>query len=112
MENYKEMLAETKQTTGQMSREYPGFFKGLAGFSEAVHAGGALPTKTKELIAVALAVVKQCKYCIAFHVSAALQAGASQDEIMESTFVAALMGGGPAYMYAKQVRKAIDDLRA
>jgi len=110
MENMKQMLADTRKLSGQVAREYPEFIKGLVAFDDAAMKQGALPVKTKELIAIAVAVVKQCTYCIAFHVKAAMDAGATKDEIMEASFVACLLGGGPAWMYAKLVRKAIDDL--
>ena len=112
MQNMKQLLEETKKSSGQIAQEYPDQMKGLGAFAEAMEGGDALDTKTKELIAVALSVVKQCTYCIAFHVKAALDAGATKDELMESTFVAVLMGGGPAFMYGKLVRQAIDDLGA
>lgn len=111
MSDMKELLSETKALSGTISKEYPDFIKGLVAFDDGIMGEGALPVKTKELIAVALAVVRQCDYCIAFHVQAAIKAGASDEEIMESAFVACLMGGGPAWMYAKLVRKALDELK-
>jgi AhpD family alkylhydroperoxidase len=110
MENLSEVLADTKRMTGVIVQEYPAFMKGLGAFGQACEGGDLLDKKTSELIAVALSVVQQCTYCIAFHVKAALDAGASKDEIMGASFMAVLLGGGPAFMYAKEVRKAIDDL--
>lgn len=109
MADLKEMLAETKRITGQIASEHPDFMKGLGAFHDAAMADGVLSGKTKELIAVSLAVGKQCEYCIAFHVHAALEAGATREEIMEAVFVACLLGGGIAWMYAKVARQAIED---
>jgi AhpD family alkylhydroperoxidase len=53
-------------------------------FSKQVFAEGALPAKTKQLIAVAAAQVTQCPYCIRGHTKLALQQGASQEELMEA----------------------------
>jgi len=69
-------------------------------FSETVFADGALPSKTKELIAVAVAHVTQCPYCIKGHTKAALRKGASQKEIMEAIWVAAEMRAGGAYAHS------------
>ena len=66
-------------------------------FSQSVFADGALSAKTKQLIAVAAAHVTQCPYCIRGHTKAAMQHGASPDEIMEAIWVAAEMRAGAAY---------------
>ena len=69
-------------------------------FSAAVFADGALPAKTKQLIAVAVAHVTQCPYCIRGHTNGALKAGATEQEIMEAIWVAAEMRAGGAYAHA------------
>ena len=69
-------------------------------FSHAVFADGALPTKVKQIIAVAVAHVTQCPYCIKGHTKAALRHGASQEELMEAIWVAAEMRAGGAYAHS------------
>lgn len=69
-------------------------------FTDSVFADGALPRKTKELIAVAVAHVTQCPYCIDGHTAAALNNGASEEEIMEAIWVAAEMRAGAAYAHS------------
>jgi AhpD family alkylhydroperoxidase len=69
-------------------------------FSQAVFAEGALSVKTKQLIAVAVAHVTQCPYCIHGHSKGALQHGATAEEIMEAIWVAAEMRAGGAYAHA------------
>ena len=69
-------------------------------FSKAVFADGALPVKTKQLIAVAVAHTTQCPYCIHGHTEGALKAGASEAEIMEAIWVAAEMRAGGAYAHS------------
>jgi AhpD family alkylhydroperoxidase len=69
-------------------------------FNDAVFAEGALPAKTKQLIAVAVAHVTQCPYCIRSHTKGALKQGASAEEIMEAIWVAAEMRAGGAYAHA------------
>ncbi len=69
-------------------------------FSEQVFADGALPVKTKQLIAVAVAHTTQCPYCIHGHTEAALRHGATEQEIMEAIWVAAEMRAGGAYAHS------------
>lgn len=69
-------------------------------FSRQVFADGALPAKTKDLIAVAVAHVTQCPYCIRAHTKSALQKGATENEIMEAIWVAAEMRAGGAVAHS------------
>src|SRR5678815_1542352 len=69
-------------------------------FSQSVFAEGALSSKTKQLIAVAVAHVTQCPYCIRGHTRAAVQHGASPEEIMEAIWVAAEMRAGASYAHS------------
>jgi len=74
--------------------------KAFKAFSAAVFADGALPSVTKQLIAVAVAHVTQCPYCIKGHTAEALQHGASEQQIMEAIWVAAEMRAGGAYAHS------------
>lgn len=78
-------------------------------FTEQVFADGALPAKTKQLIAVAVAHVTQCPYCIRGHTSAALRRGATRQELMEAIWVAAEMRAGGAYAHSAISLKAMDE---
>jgi AhpD family alkylhydroperoxidase len=69
-------------------------------FSEAVFADGALSKKTKQIIAVAIAHVTQCPYCIKGHTRAALRDGATNEELMEAVWVAAEMRAGAAFAHS------------
>lgn len=69
-------------------------------FSAAVFAEGALPAQTKQLIAVAVAHVTQCPYCIKGHTAEALKQGATEQQIMEAIWVAAEMRAGGAYAHS------------
>jgi AhpD family alkylhydroperoxidase len=74
--------------------------KAFKAFSAAVFADGALPNVTKQLIAVAVAHVTQCPYCIKGHTAEALKQGASEQQIMEAIWVAAEMRAGGAYAHS------------
>lgn len=68
-------------------------------FSRAAFADGAIDAKTKQIIAVAVAHVTQCPYCIKGHTNAALKAGATDQELMEAVWVATEMRAGGAYTH-------------
>lgn len=80
--------------------------KGFSAIAQAALKPGALDTKTKELIALAIGVATRCDDCIAFHVKAALQQGATREEIMETLGMAIYMGAGPSVMYAAHAAEA------
>ena len=77
-------------------------------FSQAVFRDGALPEKTKQLIAVAVAHVTQCPYCIRGHTRAALRHGATPEELMEAIWVAAEMRAGGAYAHSALALETIE----
>ena len=78
----------------------PGTAAAFRAFSQSVFADGALPAKTKQLIAVAAAHVTQCPYCIRSHTREAMRRGATGEEIMEAIWVAAEMRAGAAYAHS------------
>ncbi len=69
-------------------------------FSHKVFADGALSAKMKQVVAVAVAHVTQCPYCIRGHTKAALRHGATHQELMEAIWVAAEMRAGGAYAHS------------
>jgi AhpD family alkylhydroperoxidase len=84
----------------QRSKLAPDQAKAFRAFSQSVFADGAIPAKTKQLIAVAVAHVTQCPYCIRSHTRTALRQGATGKEIMEAIWVAAEMRAGGAYAHS------------
>ena len=78
----------------------PEIHDAFVAFSRAVFADGALPGKTKQLIAVAVAHTTQCPYCIQGHTRLASRKGASPQEIMEAIWVAAEIRAGGAYAHS------------
>lgn len=81
-------------------------------FSRQVFAEGALDERTKQLIAVAVAHVTQCPYCIKGHTKIARRKGATPEELMEAIWVASEMRAGAAYAHAALALDAIDELDA
>lgn len=81
-------------------------------FSESVFAEGALSAKTKDLIAIAVAHVTQCPYCIRGHTASALRRGATQQEVMEAIWVAAEMRAGGAYAHSNLALDTMNQVAA
>jgi len=90
----------TRELTEQRKKLAPKPLEAFKAFSQSVFADGALPAKTKQLIAVAVAHVTQCPYCIRGHTKSALSHGATSEEIMEAIWVAAEMRAGGAYAHS------------
>ncbi len=112
MTNYPEHLSHIQKMMGILGKDIPETMGGFSKLHKASTGDGALDAKTKELMALAIGIVVRCDGCIAFHVHDALQAGASQDEIMETLGVAILMGGGPAAMYAVEALDAVEQFNS
>jgi AhpD family alkylhydroperoxidase len=89
----------------------PDIHDAFTSFSERVFADGALPAKTKQLIAVASAHITQCPYCIRGHTKAALKRGATGEEIMEAIWVAAEMRAGGAYAHSALALDTIEEVK-
>jgi AhpD family alkylhydroperoxidase len=94
---YPPATADSARTRKELAPETHDAFQA---FSRQVFADGALDQKTKQLIAVAVAHVTQCPYCIQGHTKAALRKGATEQELMEAIWVAAEMRAGGAYAHA------------
>ena len=95
------MYPDTTKELARKRRELaPDIYSAFRAFGERVFADGALPSKTKQLIAVPVAHVTQCPYCIRGHTELAVKKGASEAEIMEAIWVAAEMRAGAAYAHS------------
>ncbi len=77
---------------------------------QATYADGALPRKTKELIAVGISVTMNCESCMQWHIEQAAKAGASRQEILEAVEVGIEMGGGPATVSARFALDVMEDV--
>ena len=83
----------------------PEAMKAFVAFDKAALAGGAIPVKYKELMALAVAFTTQCPYCIELHANKAREQGASDPEIAESVLVAAALRAGGAITHGTHAMK-------
>lgn len=110
--DFTEKYQHLQERLAQLGRELPGPMSGFARLHKKAVEGGALDTKTKELMALAISICVQCEGCIAYHTHDAIQAGATRAELLETIGLAIMMGGGPASIYAVHAMDAIDQFFA
>lgn len=104
---FPDRLTHLKSLLPKVAAGIPDVMQGFGAMHRAATSAGTLDQKTKELMALAIAVAAQCDGCIAFHTHDALRAGATEAEVMETLGVAILMGGGPATVYAAHAVEAL-----
>lgn len=108
-EEIKSLYPEyTREMTEKKDNLTPDTMEKWRQFSRQVFSEGALDQKTKQLIAIAVAHVTQCPYCIRSHTSQALRKGATEQEILEAIWIAAEMRAGAATAHAAL---AIDEMK-
>jgi AhpD family alkylhydroperoxidase len=108
--NYIKLRAHLEESLGRLGKELPGPMTGFARLHRKGVEDGALSSKVKEMMALAISIVVGCEGCIAYHVQDAIQAGATRSELIETVGVGLFMGGGPGSIYAAHALDAIDQM--
>ena len=93
----------------KIRKEMPEVMAGFSALAQAATKEGVLDKKTKELIAMALAVANHCPGCIGFHSQALVKLQTSREELLETLSMAIYMGGGPSLMYAAEALEAFEE---
>jgi AhpD family alkylhydroperoxidase len=91
-----------------MKQLAPADYDAWLGLDKIVGRDGAIPRKYRELIAIAVACTTQCPYCIEAHAKGAKAAGATREEIVEASLVAAALRAGAAATHGAMVLKFFD----
>jgi AhpD family alkylhydroperoxidase len=108
----KAVREELRMPARELRHAIPQVYVGYKQLHDAALVAGALDVRTKELIALAIAVSKECDGCIAAHAHAAVQHGATPAEAAEAIGVAFLMNGGPATVYGPRAFTAFQEFYA
>lgn len=108
--DYKDFLTGMRGAVREFNKTNPETSKGFGALSKAAKEGGPLDLKTKELIALAIAIADRCEPCIAFHVEALAKAGGTREELADMLSMSVQMGGGPSLMYAAKTLDCWDQL--
>ena len=105
-ENWPDFTRQLSTMLRDLRGGTPEVMKAFSSMAQNALAPKALDTKTKELIALAIGVAVKCDDCIAFHAKAAVEQGASDEEVLETLGMAIYMGAGPSVMYASHALQA------
>ena len=103
---------ETIKSLRKLRQLKPDLFKALMDWDDMIFQDGALPAKTKELMAVTAAHVTDCPWCIEEHVKRAIKQGATDEEIAEAAFVAMSLRAGAAFAHSSIAMAVSDEQRA
>lgn len=109
MEQYSTLIDDLASPTRSLREASPAVWAGFRQLHNAAVGEGALSAKVKELMALAIAVVKQCDGCIAYHAKASARRGATPEEVADALGVALLMDGGTASVYGPRAWAAFEE---
>lgn len=109
--DFKDITTSISASLVKFTKDSGELMQAFSGMSHAATKTGALDEKTKELIALAIGVAKQCDGCIGFHTKKLIKLGVKREEFMEMLNVAVYMGGGPALMYAAEAITAYEQFQ-
>lgn len=109
---YTEQYKKIQSALGDIAADSPEMMKHFTALHKSSINKGALPSKCKELIALGISISIRCNECITYHIHDAINAGATDEEIVETINVSVMMGGGPALMYATHAYRAMEEIRA
>ncbi len=101
-------MAGIEKDIAAFSKEVPDTVRGFGLMGKAAKSEGALSEKTKEFIALGIAVSTRCDSCIGFHVRSLVRLGATRAELCEALAMATYMGGGPSYAFSAKALAAFD----
>jgi AhpD family alkylhydroperoxidase len=108
----QQLLDELRGPALQLRELVPDVWRAYSDLGRAAMGDGALPAKFKELIALAIAVSRECDGCVASHARGAARRGASREEVAETMAVAILMNGGPGTVWGPRALQAFEEFGA
>jgi AhpD family alkylhydroperoxidase len=109
MSHYHDIQSELRDQYARVREAVPDVVSGYAALHRGAMAEGALSAKTKELVALAIAVTRECDGCIASHARGAARRGATFQEVAETVGVCILMNGGPGTVFGPRALAAYEE---
>jgi len=106
--DWKAFMADIEGDIATFSKHVPQTVKGFGQMGQAAKTDGALSEKTKEFMALGIAIATRCDSCIGFHVRSLVRLGATPDEMTEALAMATYMGGGPSFAYSAKALAAYE----
>ncbi|MCX3072571.1 carboxymuconolactone decarboxylase family protein [Providencia vermicola] len=112
MTKFQTITHNISTNLADLGQHIPDVMKNFSGLVSSGTKDGALDTKTKELIAIGIAVANRCDGCIGFHTKKLIDLGVTEQELAEALGVAIFMGGGPSAMYAAETMGAFKEFNS
>ncbi len=112
MHSNDDVRAELRQPALDLRAMIPDVLKGYSEMARASFADGELPAKMKELLALVIAVTRECDGCVVSHARGAVRQGATRQEVAEALGVAITMNGGPGTVWGPRALRAFDEALA
>jgi AhpD family alkylhydroperoxidase len=108
IKDHSKKYSDLTKSMSELGDKIPEIMDSFNSLHKASITKGSLSSKTKELIALGIAITVRCDGCVGFHVHDAINAGATSQEVLETIGVAILMGGGPAVVYGAEAMEALE----
>ncbi len=112
MDHYHQVQDELREPYRKLREAIPEVMAAYSSMGAVVMADGALPAKTKELIALAISITRECDGCVVAHARGAARRGATSEEVAEMIGVAIQMNGGPATVWGPRAFAAYQEFSA
>ncbi len=109
--SFHDITKHVSTNMAKLRKEIPDTSKAFSQLAQSATQDGVLDKKTKELIALALAVGSRCDACIGFHTKALVHLGATEQEVAETLGMCIYMGGGPSMMYAAEAIASFNEFK-
>ena len=106
--DWQTFMSETEDNIAALSKELPETASGFGMMGKAAKTNGALDEKTKEFMALGIAIATRCDSCIGFHVRSLVRLKTTRKEFSEALAMATYMGGGPSFAFSAKALKAFD----
>ncbi|MEP3346623.1 MAG: carboxymuconolactone decarboxylase family protein [Litoreibacter sp.] len=107
--DWTKFMGETVDNITVLSKEMPDLARAFNTMGGIAKTSGALDEKTKEIMALGIAIATRCDSCIGFHVKSLIRLGITREELVEALAMATYMGGGPSYAYSAKALKAYEE---
>ena len=108
--DWKKFLSETRENYKLLNEEIPETFRGFSVMGEEAKKNGLVDNKTKEFVALGIAISTRCESCIGMHIEALIKLGTNRDELVEILAMCSFMGGGPSITFSSKALEAYDQL--
>ena len=110
--SWTDKLSDTRNQLRALNKTVPDTTRAFGALSKAVKNSGTLDFKTKEFVALGIAIATRCDACIALHIKALVKCATTRDEVGDVLAMSHQLGGGPSMMYAAKALDCYDELSA